>query len=155
MAHIFIDPSALLKQYIREEGSESIRGLIASPTTETIFVAEIALAEVAAVIAAKRRASGGISDGMRQRILTRFLFDCKEHYILVKTDRPIIDRAVTLSQKYRLRGYDAVQLATALSVQIIFDAQLGSSLNLICVASDLDLLAAASAEGMATLNPSQ
>ena len=42
MAHIFIDPSALLKQYIREEGSESIRGLIASPTTETIFVAEIA-----------------------------------------------------------------------------------------------------------------
>ena len=155
MAHIFIDPSSLLKQYIREKGSDSVRSLIASPTTETIFVAEIALAEVAAVIAAKRRAPGGISDGMRQRILTRFLFDCKERYVLVKTDRPIIDRAVTLSQQYRLRGYDAVQLATALSLQAIFDSQVSNPMELICVASDLDLLVAASAERMTTLNPSQ
>ncbi|HRJ42732.1 MAG TPA: type II toxin-antitoxin system VapC family toxin, partial [Caldilineaceae bacterium] len=105
MAHIFIDPSALLKQYIREKGSDRVRTLIASPTTETIFVAEIALAEVAAVIATKHRAPGGISEGMRQGLLARFLVDCKERYVLVKTDRPIIDRAVTLSQRYRLRGY--------------------------------------------------
>ncbi len=96
-AHLHRHLSALLKQYIREKGSDRVRTSIASPTTETIFVAEIALAEVAAVIATKHRAWRRIGRGCGGDFWQRFLVDCKERYVLVKTDRPIIDRAVTLS----------------------------------------------------------
>jgi uncharacterized protein len=131
----YFDSSALVKRYIQENGSEYINQII-SDLDNALFTAEITLAEVAAVIAAKHRAPGGIAD----------------LYFLVATERAIIDYAVQLSQQYRLRGYDAVQLATALSVQQVLQ---DADLNLIFVASDQDLLQAAQAKGLAIADPLQ
>jgi len=47
-------------------------------------------------------------------VFSRFVQDCAEHFVLLPVDRLVIDRAVELTQRHRLRGYDAVQLATAL-----------------------------------------
>ena len=47
-------------------------------------------------------------------MFSRFVQDCTEHFVLLPVDRLVIDRAVELTQRHRLRGYDAVQLATAL-----------------------------------------
>lgn len=152
MTFYFIDPSALVKRYVHEDGSRQIRSLISDDSHDTIFIAEISLAEVAAVIAAKRRAPGGISEGMRYRILARFLLDCQQRYDIIVTNRSIIDKAVELCQRYRLRGYDAVQLSTAISVQNTLDAQ-SPRLELIFVASDVDLLHAARSELRQTIDP--
>ena len=76
--------------------------------TYTILLAEITLAEVAAALAAKHRAPGGITQEQRDRVLSRFLQDCAEHFLLLPVDRSVIDRAVELAQRHRLRGYDAV-----------------------------------------------
>jgi hypothetical protein len=63
----------------------------------------------------------------------------------------ILDRAVYLTQNHRLRGYDAVQLATAITANQTF---LGAGLIPVTfVAADTDLLAAAQAEGLTTDNP--
>jgi len=63
----------------------------------------------------------------------------------------MIDQAMLLTQNHRLRGYDAVQLATALDVQA---TTLAAGLpGLTFLAADDDLITAAHAEGLPSDNP--
>ena len=109
------------------------------------------LAETAAVIAAKQRSSGGITLVERDAILQRFLQHCNDEYVLVPIERKIVDRAVLLTQQHCLRGYDAVQLAVALLANKYYHSARMPGLTF--VAADDDLVAAASAEGLAAENP--
>lgn len=147
--YYYLDSSALLKRYIREDGSEYINQIVSAPDN-ALFTAEITLAEVAAVIAAKHRAPGGISDRLRENLLSKFLLESADLLFLVAVERSSIDHAVQLSQRYRLRGYDAVQLAVALSVQHLMQIP---QLSLTFVVSDQDLLDAAQAEGLRIDDP--
>ena len=147
--YYYLDSSALLKRYIREDGSEYINKIVSAPDN-ALFTAEITLAEVAAVIAAKHRAPGGISDRLRENLLSKFLLESADLLFLVAVERSSIDHAVQLSQRYRLRGYDAVQLAVALSVQHLMQIP---QLSLTFVVSDQDLLDAAQAEGLRIDDP--
>jgi hypothetical protein len=80
-----------------------------------------------------------------------FLSHCDTQYELLAISRSIIDRAVGLTQNHKLRGYDAVQLATALiSNRVLVTAGLS---HLTFVAADDDLVVAARAEGLAAENP--
>ncbi|MBI3801180.1 MAG: hypothetical protein HY268_29940 [Deltaproteobacteria bacterium] len=63
----------------------------------------------------------------------------------------MIDRAVELTQRHRLRGYDAVQLATALVTAETMQTQNLSAPFF--VAADGDLLTAAAAEHLSIENP--
>lgn len=63
----------------------------------------------------------------------------------------MIDRAVELTQRHRLRGYDAVQLATALVTTETM--QLQSLSAPVFVAADGYLLTAAAAEHLPVENP--
>lgn len=151
MTEYYLDASALVKRYADEAGSVWIREITEREAEHTIMLAEVTLAEVAAALAAKHRASGGITQQQRDRALSRFLQDCDEHFLLLPVDRPVIDRAVILTQNHRLRGYDAVQLATAL---IASDTLQEQDLPApIFVASDADLLRAATAENLSVENP--
>lgn len=151
MTDYYLDASALVKRYANEPGSTWVRQITDPLTQNTVLIAEITLAEVAAALAAKHRAPGGITQEQRDRALSRFLQDCDEHFLLLPVDRPVIDRAVELTQNHRLRGYDAVQLATALVTSETLESQ-----NLsppVFVAGDDDLLIAAKAENLHTDNP--
>ena len=151
MTDYYLDASAVVKRYADEVGSTWIRQLTDPQAQHTILLAEITLAEVAAALAAKHRAPGGVTQEQRDRALSRFLQDCEEHFVLLTVDRPVIDRAVELTQQHRLRGYDAVQLATTIVASETLRAQ-----NLsppIFIASDRDLLSAAQAEHLAAENP--
>ena len=151
MSDYFLDASALVKRYADEAGSAWMRRITESSAENTILLAEITLAEVAAALAAKARAPNSFSLTQRDRALSRFLQDCDEQFILLAVDRPVIERAVTLTQSHRLRGYDAVQLATALVAgQALETVQRTPP---VFVASDEDLLAAASAEHLVTVSP--
>jgi uncharacterized protein len=93
----YLDASALVKRYTDESGSTWTRQITDPGARHTILLAEITLAEVAAALAAKQRAPGGITQEQRDRILSRFLQDCEEHFLLLPVDRPAIDRAVELT----------------------------------------------------------
>lgn len=151
MSACFLDASALVKRYTVEPGSVWTLSITDPAAGHTILLAEITLAEVAAALAAKQRAPHGISIEERDRALSRFLQDCDEYFLLLQVDRSVIDVAVDLTQQYRLRGYDAVQLATALVANRDLAQQ--EHPPLIFVASDEDLLTAAQAEGLPTGNP--
>jgi predicted nucleic acid-binding protein len=82
--------------------------------------------------------------------LSRFLQDCTG-FLILPVDRLVIDRAVDLTQNYRLRGYDAIQLAAALVTSDLLESQTLSPLTF--VAGDQDLLAAAQAENLPAADP--
>ena len=93
----------------------------------------------------------GLSVEQRDQALSRFLQDCDESFLLLALDRPVVERAVELTQGHRLRGYDAIQLATCLVARQSLEEELLPPP--VFVASDHDLLAAASAEGLTTCDP--
>lgn len=151
MTDYYLDASALVKRYADEPGSAWIRQITAQDAQDTILLAEVTLAEVAAALAAKCRAPGGITQEERDRALSRFLQDCDEGFLILPVDRLVIDRAVELTQNHRLRGYDAIQLATALVTSDLLESQNLPPLGF--VVSDHDLLAAAASENLPTENP--
>lgn len=109
------------------------------------------LAEDAAAFAAKHCAPSGITQQERDDALALFLSHCATEYELIVINRSIIDRAVSLTQNHKLRAYDAVQLAAALTANDVLVA--GNLSTLVFVAADNDLLSAARAEGLAADNP--
>jgi predicted nucleic acid-binding protein len=151
MSHFFLDSSAVVKRYQKEVGSAWVTTLLDPNAGHTVILGEITLAEVAAALAAKHRASKGITRNERDQAVAIFLSHCDVEYELAAINRFIIDRAVTLTQSHRLRGYDAVQLATALTANAALTAAGLSSLTL--VAADDDLVTAARSEGLAAENP--
>ena len=151
MSVFYLDSSAIVKRYSPEIGSAWIETLADAQAGHTLIFSEIALAEVAAALAAKSRAPGGPSLQERDLALKRFLADNDAQYQLMDVKRQIIDLAVKLTQRQKLRGCDALHLATAL---VANEALLAEELPpLTFVAADSDLLTAARAEGLATENP--
>ena len=123
MSDFFLDASAIVKRYADEAGSAWVRQITNPDVGNTIVLSEITLAEVSAALAAKQRAPKGITVDERDCVLGRFFQDCDEHFTLISIGRAIIDRAVELTQRHRLRAYDALQLATALDASGIMQAQ--------------------------------
>lgn len=151
MSLFYLDASAVVKRYSPEAGTRWIQALTTSAADHAILISEITLAEVAAALSAKQRAPGGITLRERDEALALFLYHCDTDYILVKVERPIIELAVRLTQQYPLRGYDAVQLATALVVaEILRPTGAGP---LVFVTADTRLLAAARDAGLSVENP--
>jgi uncharacterized protein len=151
LSQFYFDTSAIVKGYTQEAGSNWLKTLLDPNLGHTFILSEIALAEFAAAIAAKGRA-GNISSVEQAKTLALFIGHCTVDYQLVEVSRTIIERAVNLTQNHRLRGYDAVQLATALITKETLMAA-NIQVDFILVAADEDLLKVGQLEGLAIENP--
>jgi len=110
MSIIYLDTSALLKQYIGEPGAEDVEQLIdKADGTGTV---EVTKAEIASAMSRTMRA-GMISPDEGQDAWKEFLKDWPFITVLVVSTR-LVERAASLAWKYRLRGYDAVHLAASM-----------------------------------------
>ncbi len=113
----------------------------------SIATATIAYAELYAGVTRKYR-DGLLSD-------KQYALVCKDiegdwhAYIVVELDRDILERARVVIQRHALRGFDAIHLASALSLKT------ETNQELLFLASDQRLLKAASAEQLPILNPEQ
>ena len=65
----------------------------------------------------RQRAPGGLPRAERDGAVALLERHCAVDYFLLPVKTPVFDRAVALTQRDRRRGYDAVQLATALAVK--------------------------------------
>lgn len=81
----------------------------------------------------------------------RFRFDYANDFQIVAITPGLLAQAMTLAEKHALRGYDAVQLAAALTTQTRRQARRLPSLTLL--SADADLNAAGMAEGLNIDNP--
>jgi len=151
LSQFFVDSSALVKRYVTEVGTLWVQALADPAVGNTIVSAAITRVEVAAALASRHRAPTGLTLAERNGAVALLERHCSTEYVLIPIDTPVLDRALVLTQRHRLRGYDAVQLATALSVN---DSYLATGLpRLAFLSADRDLLNAALAEGLPVDDP--
>jgi hypothetical protein len=144
-----MDSSALVKRYMAEAGTAWVQAWCNDPD-HAVTVAEIGLVEVAATFAGKLR-GGFIASKEYKDARNDLLIDAQSEYALVAVNRSLVDEAIELTARHRLRGYDAVHLACALFANRTLIEQGLPPLVFVC--ADNALLMAASAEGLATDNP--
>jgi predicted nucleic acid-binding protein len=106
---LYLDTSALVKRYVEEEGSATVREAIAR--AETVATAVIAYVEACAAFARRRR-EGTLSRGDYRRTIQELQSDW-EHYLLLEVTNELIRRAADLAAIYPLRAYDTMHLAFA------------------------------------------
>lgn len=146
----YLDASALVKRYLAETGSAWVESLCADEANNAIAIARFGLVETAAAFAAKRRGQF-ITVSDYETALNELLRDADERYRLIAVGSAVIDTAIQLTRRQKLRGYDAIHLACALALN---KPLLDHGLPLLTfVAADDNLLAAARSEGLATENP--
>ena len=129
---LYLDTSALVKQYVPERGSTEPTEL--TERAEAVATSLISRTEVAAAIAKAVRL-GWLSSEAGRKAQRAFLSHWQEIARIPVTEA-LVSRADTLAWDYALRAYDAVQLASALTWQesvgtsvtlATFDRQLGEA----------------------------
>lgn len=137
----FLDTSALVKRYVREPGSEAVATAIRKGT---VVLARITYAEILAALARATREKL-LTESRRDRIFREIGLDFRT-WTIIEIRQPVLDRIPGLVLRHPLRGYDAVQLAAALTVQ-----DRGGTVQF--WSADERLVAAAASEGLRTANP--
>lgn len=150
MAVYFLDSSGIVKRYVTEIGTAWIRHVCAPTTGNDIYTAHATGAETAAAI--MRRIRRGEISSLDAAVA---IADLQNHllsgYAAVSMTDNLVQTAIALVQRYPLRGYDAVQLASALQVNAECTA-LGI-FGPVFVSADNNLNAAAAAEGLTVDDP--
>lgn len=146
MAAFFLDRSALVKRYANESGSKWTINLLRPSSGNIVYISRIACVEVVAALARKFKET---STGDKAIILFEKHSNRRYQQINISTD--LISRAMKLARKHQLRGYDAIQLASALEVETERMSVRASSL--IFVSADKELNKAAVSENLAVENP--
>jgi predicted nucleic acid-binding protein len=137
----FLDASALVKRYVREPGSDVVRGLVRR--RRRLAAAAVSLVEVPAALWRRARA-GDVTAEQARRLAAKVATDLAE-VELVEARGPILALAAQLVETHPLRAYDAIQLAAALRLS----RETGIALTFAC--SDKTLLDVAKAEGVRPL----
>lgn len=138
----FFDTSALVKRYVEESGSDTVRDVF-NTSDATIVLADITRAEFTSAVARRAR-DGSISTDEHRLLKTAFAIHLVRDYLLAPIEPRDISRACELVESYALRAYDAIQLAVALSVAEKLVGSADESLTFL--SADRDLTAAARAE---------
>ena len=150
MSFFFLDTSALIKHYVAEAGSRWLETTIFEPSENVLLISRITVVEMRSALARRKR-EASIQPQDHADALTALSEDCLILYRFVEFEVPVVDLAGELLDRYVLRAYDAVQLASALATnRLLIDANLAP---LVFVSADNNLLAAAQAAGLQIDNP--
>lgn len=138
---VFLDTSALVKLYIAETGSQALQHQLENTV---VAVSDLTYGETYATFARR----------LREDLLT-----AEEHLALCKAfeedwwtviripfSTDVLSHIPGLCSRHPLRGADAMQLSCAMML-------MNEDVDVLFATSDQRLLAAASAEGMAVLDP--
>src|SRR5262245_21641191 len=107
---LYLDTSALVKLYVSEKGSSTVRAWVED--AELVMTAVVTYAEARATFSRLHRV-GALSASALRRV-TAELDVSWSGYTLVDVRQSLVVRAGMLAERHALRGYDAIQLAAAL-----------------------------------------
>jgi uncharacterized protein len=148
----YFDSSALVKRYVAESGSDWVSQICNSHPASQLYTVRITGAEiVAAIFTRTRTQSIDVSDA--QTAVRQFKVDFSQYYQIMEVADGVVKLAMTLAERYPLRGYDSVQLAAAILLQEI---RLGTGFSpLTFVSADKRLNKVALAESLLVENPNE
>ena len=117
---VYLDASALVKRYVTERGSRETAEL--SAKADVVATSLVSRAEVAAALAKAVRL--GIVEPDNGRRAQRAFASQWPDIAKVPVTEALMSRAEALAWDFALRGYDAVQLASALTWQEAVGAEI-------------------------------
>ena len=150
MTVYFCDSSAVVKCYVQERGSAWMQTLLDPTAGHHLYLASITGVEVIAAVTRRlRRRDIAATDGAAA--VAQFRQDFAQRYRLIDLTPLLVARAMSLAEIHGLRGYDAVQLATAVEINVR-----GLTLGLpalTLISADEELSRAARVEGLSVEDP--
>lgn len=145
MAVYFLDSSTVVKRYVQETGTAWVQALTMPTAGHSLFVVRLTLVEIIAAVTRRER-GGHLASQDAASAVADFQYDFAHQYLVVEVSALLVSRAAALARTHALRGYDAMQLAAALEVHVQAPA-------LTLLSSDVELNAAAGAEGLLVDDP--
>jgi len=109
---LYLDTSSLVKLYVAEPGREVVRGLVTQ--ARVVATSGIAYPETRAALARRRR-ERALTVAAFTRAKRAFEDDWAK-YLAVEVSASVCREAGELAGRYRLRGHDAVHLASYLEI---------------------------------------
>ena len=157
MAVYFFDTSALVKRYVNETGSAWVGQVTDPKSSNKIYITRITGVEIVSALMKKvRDTKSPLPLDAAKKAIAEFRNDFQNQYELLRITDSLLQTAMELPEKHKLRAYDAVQLSAALiiSTQSVQQGIPATGIpSLVLVASDSELLDAAQAEGLAVDDP--
>ena len=109
----FFDSSALVKRYIPETGNAWVQSRLRGTPQSDTYIAYVTGPEIMAAFARRLR-MGDITLAAYNVAATTFERHFRHRYTRLALSLPVVYTAMDLTKRHHLRGYDAVQLTTAL-----------------------------------------
>ncbi len=109
---LYLDTSSLVKLYIAEPGTDAVRELVGRATI--VATSAIAYPETRAALARRHRESALRAAAFA--LAKRTLDEDWPRYLAVEVTTSICREAGDLAERYRLRAYDGVHLASFLEI---------------------------------------
>ncbi len=106
---LYLDTSALVKLYVNEDGSYDVRKYV--QLASVVATSKIAFVEARSAFARAKREKM-LSSESYSRIVERLDYDW-ERYMIVEISDGLIKVAGELTEKFCLRGFDAIHHASA------------------------------------------
>jgi predicted nucleic acid-binding protein len=106
---LYLDTSALVKLYVAEEGSETVRRAVEA--ADTVATSRVAYAEARAALAMASRL-GRITEEERAAAAAVFRSDWPL-FSVVNVSQSLVELAAELAEAKALRGFDAIHLASS------------------------------------------
>jgi predicted nucleic acid-binding protein len=108
--NLYLDTSALVKLYVDEEGSSTCRKAVVD--ARLVATSVVAYVEARAALARRRR-ERALSPSAHRGII-RSLDQDWGRYLRIEAGEALIHEAASLAERHRLRGCDAIHLASAI-----------------------------------------
>jgi predicted nucleic acid-binding protein len=105
---LYLDTSSLVKLYVEEVGTEDVRALLAK--AQVVATSDVAYPEMRAALARRHR-EGSLSSA-HFRAAKRGLDADWPSYVAVSATAALCREAGDVAERYRLRGFDAIHLAS-------------------------------------------
>lgn len=149
----YFDSSTAVKRYAPEKGSGWVKTIVEPAAENVIYLGQIGVVEIAAALSKKVRTKE-LTQENYEAALQLFLADVQnEEYLTASLSDAVVQLAVDLTKRHPLRGYDAVHLATAVSLNVALLA--AEFPHLAFVTGDRILREAAQSEGLIVENPDE
>jgi uncharacterized protein len=146
----YLDTSALVKRYAREQGSSWVTSITDPASGHEIYTVLLTGPELIAALFRKARTQT-ISEQQASQAASIFKVDYQSLYLIIDVTFALADAAMTLAERQGLRGYDAVHLAAAVLMQR--DRNAYGLPPLVFVSADDAQVKAALREGLVVDNP--
>jgi len=121
---VYLDTSSLVKLYVEEKGSSEINELVRSSKISATSL--VAYAEARAAFARRFREKA-FKQSEYRHLIAKFNEDWN-HYLSLRVTDKLVRLAGDLAEKHRLRGFDAIHLASS----IILNKKVSSSVIFSC-----------------------